>query len=323
MAGCPNCGWRTQRTKDWVCEWCGYPLLYGNYKQIDKTFKELQEERNPSWKSDQPEPEPEFKLDEEEEPEPEPEPEPKKEPIWKLKKAPRPSYPPKREPEPEYTKEPESEPAPPPRPKYEPAPRPKPAPQTKPEPLLQPRTERVLLPRLESAPQPEPAPAAPPKPETLARPRMEPPPRPTTEPAPRPATPPPLNVERHAPTPEPKEEPITVPSLESIKDGTQLTIDQIDALFRADNIGANEALKDKTIVIKGLVNKVFIRDHLDIRYLILTGAGRVIWSARCGFDKENAGPMSRLSEGQAAALRGKYEGYGKNIIFKECTLVGG
>jgi hypothetical protein len=80
-------------------------------------------------------------------------------------------------------------------------------------------------------------------------------------------------------------------------------------------------MKDKTLVVKGIVNKVFIRDHIDVRYLILTGARKVIWSARCSFEKESVADMSRLSEGQAVALRGKYEGYGKNIIFKECTLV--
>jgi hypothetical protein len=294
MAACPNCGRRTQRTKDWVCEWCGYPLLYGNYKQIDKTYKELQEERNPSWKSVSPEPESEFNFAEEEEPETEPEPEPKKEPTWKSKKAPRPTYPQKRETEPE--------PAPPPQPKYEPAPRPKtePAPKTKPEPIF-------------------------PKPEPVLLPRMETPPAPRAEPAPQPAPKqvPPLRMEPPPPRPEPKEEPVVVPKLESIKDGTQLTIDQIDALFRADNIGMNEALKDKTLIIKGIVNKVFIRDHLDIRYLILTGARKVIWSARCQFDKEAAGPIGRLGEGQAVALRARYDGYGKNIIFKDCTLVAG
>ena len=113
-----------------------------------------------------------------------------------------------------------------------------------------------------------------------------------------------------------------VPSLESITDGTALTIDQIDALFRADNIGANAALKDKTLVIKGIVNKVFIRDHLDVRYLILNGARKGIWSARCGFEKESSADMGRLTEGQAVALRGKYDGYSKNIIFKNCGLVG-
>jgi hypothetical protein len=284
MASCPNCGRRTQRTKDWVCEWCGYPLLYGNYKQLDKTFKELQEERNPAWKSISPEPEPDFSFKEREE-DLEPEPPEPKEPIWKMKKAPRPSYPAESQPKP----------APLARPKYEFTPRPetKPMPPVKPEPV-QPKSEPVLLPRLE-------------------------PPPPT---APKP-TPPPLRMEPLPPRPEPKEEPLSVPRLESIKDGTQLTIDQLDALFRADNIGTNEALKDKTLIIKGIVNKIFIRDHLDVRYLILTGVRKVVWSARCQFEKESVGPMSRLGEGQAVTLKGKYDGYGKNIIFKDCTLVSG
>ena len=45
MAVCPNCGRQTMRTSDWVCQWCGYPLLGRGYKKIDKTFKQLQEER--------------------------------------------------------------------------------------------------------------------------------------------------------------------------------------------------------------------------------------------------------------------------------------
>jgi hypothetical protein len=302
MAACPNCGRRTLRTKDWVCQWCGYPLLYGGFKPIDKTYKELQEERASSYQSEEPETEPDIEY------EPEPEPEPKPEPKWKLKKAPKPTYKPKPQPETEpelkYEPEPEPEPRPVPRPAPQPAPRPlaqprpQPAPQTRPEPELLPRSqpEPVLLPK------PEPAP--PPTLRTTTPPRMEPPPR----------VPPP-------PVEEPKPEPVVVPSLESIKDGTQLTIDQIDALFRTDNVGANEALKDKTLVVKGIVNKIFIRDHIDVRYVVLTGARRVVWSARCSFEKESVGPISRLSEGQAVALRGKYDGYSKNIIFKECELV--
>ena len=26
---CPNCGQPTSRTKDWVCQWCGYPMMKG------------------------------------------------------------------------------------------------------------------------------------------------------------------------------------------------------------------------------------------------------------------------------------------------------
>ena len=45
MARCPNCDRETARTTDWACQWCGHPLLAGHYKKIDKTFRELKEER--------------------------------------------------------------------------------------------------------------------------------------------------------------------------------------------------------------------------------------------------------------------------------------
>lgn len=45
MQKCPNCGRPTSRTQDWACQWCGYPLLSGNYPRIPKTYKRLQEER--------------------------------------------------------------------------------------------------------------------------------------------------------------------------------------------------------------------------------------------------------------------------------------
>ncbi|MCK5577553.1 MAG: hypothetical protein KAI14_04470 [Dehalococcoidales bacterium] len=44
MPGCHNCGRETARTEDWACQWCGYPLLSGNYKKLDKTYRQLQEE---------------------------------------------------------------------------------------------------------------------------------------------------------------------------------------------------------------------------------------------------------------------------------------
>jgi len=55
MPGCPNCGRQTMRTEDWVCQWCGYPLLSRAYKKIDKTYKEIQEERSSAWRSVSPE----------------------------------------------------------------------------------------------------------------------------------------------------------------------------------------------------------------------------------------------------------------------------
>ena len=44
MPDCPNCGQKTERTEDWACRWCGYPLLSRSYKKTSKTYKQLRDE---------------------------------------------------------------------------------------------------------------------------------------------------------------------------------------------------------------------------------------------------------------------------------------
>lgn len=46
MAHCPNCGLSAIRTRDWACQWCGYPLVSGMYGKTSKTFAELKQERD-------------------------------------------------------------------------------------------------------------------------------------------------------------------------------------------------------------------------------------------------------------------------------------
>jgi len=43
MPRCPHCGQQTSRTKDWACQWCGYPLLLRSYREIPMTYQELKE----------------------------------------------------------------------------------------------------------------------------------------------------------------------------------------------------------------------------------------------------------------------------------------
>ena len=45
MANCPNCGQATERTQDWACQWCGYPLVSGSFRQMSKTYQEAKAER--------------------------------------------------------------------------------------------------------------------------------------------------------------------------------------------------------------------------------------------------------------------------------------
>ena len=283
MPACPNCGRQTMRTSDWVCQWCGYPLLSRSYKKIDKTFKELQEERSLGLKEVPPEPEPRThaaRIERESPPEPEIiKPLPRSERKVQLPPVVERQPPPPPPPAPEPVLEAEAELAPPP------APTP-PAP----EPVLEAEAERV-------------PPIAPPPPLAASAPAPE------------------VVPEQVPAPPEPEPIPVVVPDLNSITDGAQLTVDELDALYKANRQAAHARLVDKTIVVKGFVEKVFIRDHIDVRYIVLTGANKkVVWPVRCTFTKENVSGMQRLSEGQEVSLRGKYDSYGKNIIFKDCVL---
>ncbi len=304
MADCPNCGRQTLRTKDWACQWCGYPLVTGTYKVIDRTYKELQEERSLTSKP--------AGLENK----PEPEPEPRTEPPVKPVSIPRPE--PKPSPRPQPSAVPPPEPvlrqSPPVQPVLPPSPEPIPPP-------VQPAAP-VPPPPSKSEVPPEPAPLITPPP--APRPQLPPEPKPELiiEPGPVPEsiTPPPEPEPELIIEPEPIPEPAI--KLEEIQDGMEITAEQIDALFRKEKDAADSALTDKTLVIKGVVEKVFVREHLDIRYIILTGASkRMTWSLRCTFNKEESPKLTRLQEGQAVVVQGKYESVSKNIIFKDCVLV--
>ncbi|MCJ7605012.1 MAG: OB-fold putative lipoprotein [Dehalococcoidales bacterium] len=100
-----------------------------------------------------------------------------------------------------------------------------------------------------------------------------------------------------------------------------LTVDQLDALFRADKMGTHGQLTGKTVIIQGMVTKVFVRDHIDVRYIMLDGMKKKgAWSVRCVFEKAAVNQLAHLEKGQPAAIQGKYDGFSKNIILKDCTL---
>jgi hypothetical protein len=307
MPACPNCGRQTLRTKDWACQWCGYPLISRAYKIIDKTYKELQEERSLPSKYEEAEtdtiPEPEVQAEKQ----PEPKPEPKRFHFFRHEQKPRPE--PAAEtpaPAPQPAMKEELQPVPPkPEPEAEPSPPPAPLPAQRPEPT------KEQEPEVKKSPPPAPSPVPSPGPPMELKPEAELPPAPEPEPVPQ-----------LPPRPEPEPEPVAVVPLDSIKDGMEITVDQLNTLFKAEKSNANARFKDKVVIVKGLVEKVFVREHLEIRYIVMTGARKKdLWSVRCSFEKEGATGLNRLNEGEEASVRGTYDGFGKNIIFKNCSLV--
>lgn len=141
MKACPNCGRATARTKDWACQWCGYPLLSGGYKTLPETYAEL---KGKEKREERLIPEPVFEV--------------KHRPVAEPKLAPRPQPVVKVKPEP----------APKPRAKVPPAPEPVAEVEPEPEPeakeVAEPVSEAKVEPEAEVKPPPEPVVEAEPAP---------------------------------------------------------------------------------------------------------------------------------------------------------------
>jgi hypothetical protein len=305
------------RTQDWVCQWCGYPLLSKSYKVVPKTFKQLQQERQS--RPTESNPEEEINLEGKPEPPPNPQqphtpeqietpppapeisaPLPMPKAVIETERAARP------EPEPAVVEVPETEPIPvvPPESEQEPIILPPPQPAEPPAP------EEPII-----TPPPEPAPAEP----HVAEPATEKPP--VGEPVPTPVPEPPAPTNPPAPA-ETDANPKELLDRLNNPGEIQLTMDEVNAVYQADRSTAHSSLTGKILIITGIVEKKFIRDHLDVRYILLTGSKKPsMWTVRCVFEKENLSRFQSLTEGQTATIKGQYDGYSKNIILKNCSVV--
>jgi hypothetical protein len=200
-----------------------------------------------------------------------------------------------------------------------PEPKPAIAPETPatPEPLAEIEAEAKAESEVEPSPEPEGEPAVKEEPVAEAEPAAV--AEAETKPAPEPATEIEPEVEAA-----PAAEPVTATALEpDASTGTIIaTVEELNASFNSDKAGTNNKLLNKVLQVTGTVDKVLAKDHLDIFYILLGGAGgRVTWQVRCTFSREHGTYLSRLTDGQTATVQGTYVGYERNIILKECSLV--
>jgi len=270
MQKCPNCGRPTARTVDWACQWCGYPLLSRSYTKIDKTYKELQEERLGESRPLVAEPEPVAEAEPEpvEEAEPEPVAEAEPEPVAEAEAEPEPVA----EAEPEPVAEAEAEP--------------EPVAEAEPEPVVEAEPEPVA--------EAEPEPVAEAEPEPVAE-----------------------------AEPEPVAEAEPDFGTETASGEIEVAVEGIAAAYQANKVAANERFTDKVLKVSGAVDKVVVRDTVDVYYVLLKGVARkVLWNVRCTFAKKDEAKLRKLTAGQAVVVQGKYAGYERNILLKDCALLG-
>ena len=210
-----------------------------------------------------------------------------------------------------------------PKPELEPEPESEPEPKFEAEPVPEPETE----PELELEPEPEPEPEPKLEAEPVPEPETEPEPTPVAEPELAPESEP---VSEHEPIPElepeptPVAEPELAPELEpEPTTGTiQVTVDELNSAYKTDKMAANAKLLNKTLRVTGVVDKIFVKDYLDIAYILLTSAKKQgPWNVRCTFGKEDRAQLTPLTAGEEATVQGRYDGYERNIILRDCVLV--
>lgn len=283
MPNCPNCGQPTSRTRDWACQWCGYPLISKAFRPIPKTYKELQEERRSVER---------LPVEREAEVptlEPEPIPPPEIEPVAEVEAEP------VVEPEREPVAEAEPEPVEPKR-----------------------RRKRVLKPKAKPEPEVEVAVEAEPV-ETKPKPRRRRKPAPEPEPE-QVAEPEPVLEAEAEPTPEP--EPVVEPETELTSGLIEVGIEGLYSAFTADRDASDARYKNRMLRVSGLLYRTVINENLDVAYIILTSAKKYgEWKVSCTFSKEYEKELRQLTTQQMVTVQGNYDGYRVNVQMRDCVLV--
>ncbi|MDD5127945.1 MAG: hypothetical protein PHR43_07645 [Dehalococcoidales bacterium] len=275
------------RTLDWACQWCGYPLLTGNYHKIAKTYKQLQEERRIPVREPVAEDEAQIEAQVEQ---------PRKPPS-----------------EPQLSIRPPA--------RDRPVPKPEPLVQSAPQPEfeteVEPPVDVAPTAEIETVPETPPPPA---KPELMPEASLVPEvgqqlKKDAAESLPAPSQPIPLPAAFPPPAPAPQVD------VKALLEKDVFTADELDLLFQADRIAAGAKFEEKVLTVSGAIDRVFTNDGLGIHYVVLGNAQRSgIWNVRCTFEESYVSELKKLSPGQPLIVRGKYGGYGKNIILRDCIV---
>jgi hypothetical protein len=111
-------------------------------------------------------------------------------------------------------------------------------------------------------------------------------------------------------------------SVEACPMELEVTTEEISLAFQSDKPLADSKLANRVLKVTGIIDKIFVKEHLDIQYLLLTTPAKTdMFNVRCTFDKKFAYQLRRLNPGEKVTVQGKYNGSERNIILKDCVLV--
>jgi len=299
MARCHNCGRETLRTQDWACQWCGYPLMSPAFGKIDKTYRQIKEEKLCQTEVEA-EAEAEIETDipsekemmaavaiveelvqevTEEEPVPQTEAEPTSDELT--------------QPEAEVKEEPIEE---------------------KVEPEIEAVIEEEVKDELKQEPEAtieEPEAVAVDEYQTVSDMEVE--VEEATEEEQKPS------AEMEA---EPEAEPEPEPETELGVPDEEIDVVEIFQAYDSDDAAADARFGDKLIRVTGTLSLIDVKDVNDKHYVRLTSSeDEITQSLKCLFDKEHGPMLCKLEKGQVVTVQGRYNGSIIAMRMLDCNLV--
>ncbi len=185
-------------------------------------------------------------------------------------------------------------------------------------------TEAAVLPSPGTLPpthtlEPEPEPVL--EPEPVAKPKAKSVPKPKPKPAPKPKAKS-VPKSKAKPVPKPEPEPVSEPEPESAPTAIEVTVEELLSAYEADAAAADAKFANEILKVTGVVDRIEVKDILDIHYIILTSAEKgILQDIRCTFDKKHGPELNQLTKGQTVTVRGKYDGSIIDICLRDCVLV--
>ncbi len=110
----------------------------------------------------------------------------------------------------------------------------------------------------------------------------------------------------------------TTPSATPSPGAITITAAQLYAEYDANQEAANAKYRDKTIKVTGIVNEIGV-DRVDTPYLVLTG-GDGLFGVQCMFSTQDLAKLAQLSIGQSLTVQGICQGFGIDVILKNCSI---
>ena len=102
---------------------------------------------------------------------------------------------------------------------------------------------------------------------------------------------------------------------------SDLTIDELYTALVTYGTAADAKYKGRVLRVTGMIYRTVVNIDLDVRYLILTSATKFReWQVTCTFNRDQGQGLNQLKVGETVTIQGKYDGYGANVLMRDCSL---